>query len=417
MKEIIKVESKRVLKSQMFIVFLVSVILLSISSSFQAVKSYELWDEGGVVASGWENLKHGKENAGNRSIEDAIATRRGQEEAVFVDETNIEKLVALNYQDKTAGELSDGEINLFFENRLRTIERRLDENINVDYTESEKERFMKEAEKLTSLTVGFSEGWKVLNRDMGSFIVIILVMISIIIMPLFADETQTRMQELSRSAMKGKKQLNFARIITAYGMGSILYIFAVLLCFFIKMMPFGFSGANELIQSSENTFFSVFHISYMQQFIWNCLRGYVSLIFMVSLTMLISVMLEQIMAGIAAICFYWGLLLIMNQMISFEVNHMFANFMPLRLAGSIDFYNRNELYRFAGRTFDSIVWCPVVALILSIGMAVLAMWQLHRKTSEGASSLVIYGRWKNCWNNKNRGHGGCCALYLCGKWK
>ena len=203
MKEIIKVESKRVLKSQMFIVFLVSVILLSISSSFQAVKSYELWDEGGFVASGWENLKHGKENAGNRSIEDAIATRRGQEEAVFVDETNIEKLVALNYQDKTAGELSDGEINLFFENRLRTIERRLDENINVDYTESEKERFMKEAEKLTSLTVGFSEGWKVLNRDMGSFIVIILVMISIIIMPLFADETQTRMQELSRSAMKG----------------------------------------------------------------------------------------------------------------------------------------------------------------------------------------------------------------------
>ena len=195
-------------------------------------------------------------------------------------------------------------------------------------------------------------------------------MISIIIMPLFADETQTRMQELSRSAMKGKKQLNFARIITAYGMGSILYIFAVLFCFFIKMMPFGFSGANELIQSSENTFFSVFYISYMQQFIWNCLRGYVSLIFMVSLTILISVMLEQIMAGIAAICFYWGLLLIMNQVISFEVNHMFANFMPLRLAGSIDFYNRNELYRFAGRTFDSIVWCPVVALILSMGMAV-----------------------------------------------
>lgn len=384
MKEIIKVESKRVLKSQMFIVFLVAVILLSISSSFQAVKSYELWDEGGVVASGWENLKHGKENAGSRGIEDAIAIRRGGEEAVFVDETNIEKLVALNYQDKTAGALSDGEINLFFENRLRTIERRLDENINVDYTESEKERFMKEAQKLTSLTVGFSEGWKVLNRDIGSFIVTILVMISMMLMPLFADETQTKMQELSQSAMKGKKQLNFARIITAYGMGSILYIFAVLLCFFIKMMPFEFSGANELIQSSENTFFSVFHISYMQQFIWNCLRGYVSLIFMVSLTMLISVMLEQIMAGIAAICFYWGLLLIMNQMISFEVNHMFANFMPLRLAGSIDFYNRNELYRFAGRTFDSIVWCPVVALILSMGMAVLAMRRLHRKTSEGA---------------------------------
>ncbi len=383
MKSIIRVESRRILKKEMLIIYLAAVILLSVSSSCQAVKSYELWDEGGFVAGGRENIKHGKENAVSRRIEDAIVILRELEQAVFVDETNIEKLVALDYQGKTAGELSDGEINLFFENRLRAIKRRLDENIHVNYTEREKDRFMKEAEKLISLTVGFSEGWKVLNQDIGSFIVMILVMISIIIMPLFADEAQTRMQELSRSAMKGKRQLNRARITTAYGIGSILYFFAVLLCFFIKMMPFGFSGADEYIQSSENTFFSVYHISYMQQFIWNCLRGYVSLIFIVSLTILISVMLEQIMAGIAAVSFYWGLLFIMNQMISFEVNHIFANFMPLRLAGSMDFYNRNEIYRFAGRTFDSIVWCPIVALLLSIGMAVLAVWQLHRREIHG----------------------------------
>ena len=379
MKAVIRVESRRILKKEVFFIFLSVVILLSVSSTCQAVKRYELWDEGGVVASGRENLKHGKENAVSRSIEDAIVMCRGLEEAVYVEETNIEKLVALNYQNKTAGALSDAEINLFFENRLREIERRLDENLNVDYTESEKERFRKEAEKLTSLTVGFSEGWKVLNRDIGRLIVIISVMISIIIMPLFTEETQTGMQELIRSAMKGKRQLDFARIITAYGMGSILYFFAVFLCFLIKMMPFGFAGANEYIQSSENTFFSVFHISYLQQFAWNCLRGYAALIFVVSMTILISVMLEQVMAGYAAICFFWGLLLIMNQMISFEVNHMFANFMPLRLADSLDFYNRNEIYRVAGRTFDSIVWCPVVALILSVGMAVLAVWRLYGK--------------------------------------
>lgn len=379
MKAVIRVESRRILKKEVFFIFLAVVILLSVSSTCQAVKSYELWDEGGVVASGRENLKHGKEDAVSRSIEDAIVMCRGLEEAVYVEETNIEKLVALNYQNKTAGALSDAEIKLFFENRLGEIERRLDENINVDYTESEKERFRKEAEKLTSLTVGFSEGWKVLNRDIGRLIVMISVMISIIIMPLFAEETQTGMQELIRSAMKGKRQLDFARIITAYVMGSILYFFAVFLCFLIEMMPFGFAGANEYIQSSENTFFSVFHISYLQQFAWNCLRGYVALIFVVSMTILISVMLEQVMAGYAAICFFWGLLLIMNQMISFEVNHMFANFMPLRLAGSLDFYNRNEIYRVAGRTFDSIVWCPVVALILSVGMAVSAVWRLHGK--------------------------------------
>ena len=49
------------------------------------------------MASGRENLKHGKENAVSRSIEDAIVMCRGLEEAVYVEETNIEKLVALNY--------------------------------------------------------------------------------------------------------------------------------------------------------------------------------------------------------------------------------------------------------------------------------------------------------------------------------
>ena len=121
MKAVIRVESRRILKKEVFFIFLAVVILLSISSTCQAVKRYELWDEGGVVASGRENLKHGKENAVSRSIEDAIVMCRGLEEAVYVEETNIEKLVALNYQNKTAGALSDAEINLFFENRFREI--------------------------------------------------------------------------------------------------------------------------------------------------------------------------------------------------------------------------------------------------------------------------------------------------------
>lgn len=57
MKSIVKVESRRVLKTESLIVFFAVVLILSVSSSSQAVKSYELWDGGGFVASGWENLK------------------------------------------------------------------------------------------------------------------------------------------------------------------------------------------------------------------------------------------------------------------------------------------------------------------------------------------------------------------------
>lgn len=180
-------------------------------------------------------------------------------------------------------------------------------------------------------------------------------MISIIIMPLFADDAQTKMKELCQSAKNGKKRFDLARITTAFGVGSILYFAAVIFYFLVKMIPFEFSGGGEYIQSNEETFYSVFHITYAEQFVWNCSRGYIVLIFVISMTILLAVLMEKIMAGIAAVSFYWILLLIMEKMISFEVNHVFANFMPLRLSGSRDFYTNNEIYRFAGKTFQAII--------------------------------------------------------------
>ena len=379
MRSIVKAESKRILKTKPFIFFLAAVFMLSVGSSYQAVKSYELWDRDGFVASGWENLAHGKENAGNRRIQEAVVMLKNIQEAVYVDETNIEKLVVLNYSGREAGDLSEGEIDSFFEDRLRKIRRKLDESTNFDYTESEKERFMGKAGELTGLRVGFAEGWKALDRDMGSFILLVLVMISIIIMPLFAEDPQVKMKELCRSTKNGKKRLGLGRAITAFGMGSVFYFVAVTFYFLVKMAPFGFSGGGEYIQSSEDTFFSVFSITYAKQFAWNCSRGYIALIFVVSMTVLVSVLMERIMAGIVVMSFYWILLLLMEKMASFEVDHVFANFMPLRLSGSKDFYIQNEIYRFAGKTFDAMVWCPAVAVALSAFMAGIAAWWLRRK--------------------------------------
>lgn len=380
MRSIVKVERKRLLTLGIVIVFFAAVLLLSIYSSYQAVNSYEVWDMG-LVASGKENLRHGRKHAERKKIEEAIAILREKEKAVFVGETNIEKLAALNYAGRNAEDLTDDEINQFLEKRLSIIEQSLKESSNFSYTEGEIENFMDEAGKLTGLTVGFAEGWKTLNRDLGDFIWLVLIMVSIIIMPLFAYDAQTRMKELTRSTKKGKRQLDLARVITAFETGSILYVLSIPVYFLIKMIPFGFSGGDEYIQSSEDTFFSVFPISYKEQFVWNCIRGYVSLLFVISMTILISVILERMMAGIVIICFYWLLLFIMEKMMSFEVNYIFANFMPLRLSGSMDFYVSNEIYRFAGKTFYGLVWCPAVALILSAAMAGASIWWMRLRSA------------------------------------
>lgn len=385
MRAIIKVESKRIVKSVMALVFLAGVLLLSVNSSYQAVKGYELWNQSGYVASGGENLKHAKENASGMEIEQAIAMLREKGEAVFVDETNIEMLVNMNYSDRDAGELSNEEISLFFENRLGTIARRLDESSRFTYTEEEKERFLERAGRLTSLTIGYAEGWKVLNRDMGSFIPLVLLMISLLIMPLFADDTQNKMKELSRSTRNGKRQLATARLVSAFMIGSVFYFFAMLCYFIIKMLPFGFDGSGELIQSNADTFFSVFPITYLEQFLINCLRGYAALIFVAALTILVSATTERIMVGSVIVCFFWLLLFVMEKMMQFEVNHWFANFMPLRLSGSADFYTSNEVYHFGEGSFDGIVWCPTIAVAVSVIMIALAvLWLVKERLTASA---------------------------------
>lgn len=190
----------------------------------------------GFMASGKENLSHGRKHTERKKIEEAIAILRDKEKAVFVDETNIEKLAALNYSGRNAEDLTDDEINQFLEKRLSIIEQSFNENSNFSYTEGEIKSFMNEAGKLTGLTVGFSEGWKVLNRDLGDFMWLVLLMVSIIIM-------------------------------------------------------------------------------------------------------------------------------------------------PLRLSGSMDFYVSNEIYRFAGKTFYGLVWCPAVALILSAAMALASIWWMRLRSA------------------------------------
>ena len=96
-----------------------------------------------------------------------------------------------------------------------------------------------------------------------------------------------------------KKRFDLARITTAFGVGSILYFAAVIFYFLVKMIPFGFSGGGEYIQSNEETFYSVFHITYAEQFAWNCSRGQIALIFAIPMTIHVMVWCQAVAAALS----------------------------------------------------------------------------------------------------------------------
>ena len=155
--------------------------------------------------------------------------------------------------------------------------------------------------------------------------------------------------------------------------------------FITVMLPFGFGGADQPIQSNVRTFYSLYNITYLQQFIWNLFRGYVVLIFMVSLVLAVTILLKNMLAGASAMAIFLVMLVIFNQIYLYPVNHWLTNFMPVRMTDFRYFYTGNELYRICGLSISCMNWSIVVSLVLSVFFAVSGLIALFFDRKKGLS--------------------------------
>lgn len=181
------------------------------------------------------------------------------------------------------------EIKQFYEKRIQNIKEEIENNPNIKYTKKEQDKFMKQAEKISVIPMDYAEGWKVLNENMGNFTVILLLVISFLLIPLFGSEPTVHMRELYRSTRYGKKKLDHAKILLAYLAGIFFYTVGMLIYFLTIILNFGVDGSGILIQSQVSMFFSTYCIFYLQQFLCNLLIGFLSLLLSISLTLLITI--------------------------------------------------------------------------------------------------------------------------------
>lgn len=374
LKRIIAVERKRILNLKILLLFLLVIVFVSVYSSYTSVKRYDIPDQTGVAVKWSDNLTHGRVNSIEKWLDKDYMTWMAEKKShIYIDETNVETLVSMNYEGKAVQDLSEEEKESFYTKRLSNIREIFDNNSKITYTEEEKEQFMEKAEQLSLLPMGYAEGWKILNEDMAKFVPLLLILIAIVLLPFFGDEPKTKMKELYRSTKYGKKKLDEARIIAAFLSGIILYLLGIILYFVIKIVPFGMEGGNQFIQSNATTFFSVYNITYLQQFLLNVLIGFVALIFVISFTLFISILLEGIMTGAVVLIFFWILLLVFEQMTRYPVNHWFANFMPLRMTAFTHYYTENDIYRVFGDSITCMNWVLLVSFLLAVAILILAI--------------------------------------------
>lgn len=205
MVEIIRIERKRILNARVFWLFLIIVILFSAYSTYSVLRRYNIPCMNQKIT--WrENLEHAKVNLQGKIINrEFLELMREQEgELSYLDERNLEELVAANYEGKSVQDLSDGDIREFYQKRLANIRAMLGESQNIHYTQEEIGQLMYRAEKVSEMEFGYAEGWKVLNDDMGIFTAFLLILISVLLLPLFGVDTKGDMKELYRGQNMGK---------------------------------------------------------------------------------------------------------------------------------------------------------------------------------------------------------------------
>ena len=380
-------ECKRMISKTILLGFLAFVLIASVYDSRRNLDRYNVRDAQGIAVTWKDNLSNAKSASRGLDLDkECMENLQGDANRYgYLNGDNIAELIFSNYGRKTLEELSDDEIDCFFLIRAETIYENLAMDTQKGYTDEEIADFMDKAESLSTLSMEYAEGWKALAEKMGSFVLLIVIILSTLVLPLFGRDPAVQMEELVRSSRYGKRQLDMARLTAAYLTATILYVCSMAIYFITVMLPFGFDGANQPIQSNIRTFYSLYNITYLQQFLLNLFRGYVVLIFMASLVLAVTILLKNLLAGASVMVIFLVALVILNQIYLYPVNHWFTNFMPVRMTDFRYFYTGNELYRLCGFSISCMNWSIVVSLMLSVFFLVSGLIALHLNRKKGLS--------------------------------
>lgn len=378
MKEIIKVERKRILNNKFFLIIIAIVSIISIISSFSSLKKYNVYDQSGnIIISSKDNLKESKLDKHNKLLDEKaikdVVDRK--DKSKFLYNSNIVTLVVANY-DKKLEDLNDEDISKFYNQRIENVA----ENIGGAAMADDIDEVVQRAKNnlRTPIEIGYAEGWKNLNNDLIDFTTIIIFLIPFIIIPIFGEDPNVKMKGLYTATKYGKSDLVKGKTITGFSVGSIIYIISVGIFSITKLMVLGFEGANLPIQSSVRYLFCPYNLTYFNQYLINVFIGFMAMLFLVAITLLITSILEQILSSAIVVAF----ILVTMTMLpnnNFEFNHFFKNFLPYSMTNFNNYYIHPEIYNIFGKTIPMYILAPLVALIVCMISVTLTLFISNKK--------------------------------------
>lgn len=308
--ELKKIFLKRV--NQIVLLVLLSIVLMG---SFLAIRDVRGYKENGTKISGlsaarqlrkeknkWQG-KLTKEVIQQAVAENQAVNARAQsEELMLAGRQNLEDIRELvnrgfskigDYDYYICDRITTEEAASLYEKRISNLKEDISgtgKQEETAFSQKEQDFLIHQFENLkTPLYYEYMEGWKALldSQYLPTLMIITIVIIGFLISGIFSDEFQLKADSIFFSTKLGRNSAVGAKIKAGILAVTTVYWSVMLLFTVIVLGVLGFDGAGCMIQAGGN-WYSMYNITYFQDWLLTMCGGYVAHLFILMLAMLIS---------------------------------------------------------------------------------------------------------------------------------
>lgn len=308
--EMKKIFLKRV--NQVVLLVLLAIVLVG---SFLTIRDVKCYREDGTMISGLSaarQLRKEKNKWQGRLTEEVIqqAVAENQavnasaesEELMLAGRQNLEDIRELvnmgfskigEYDYYVCDQIAVDQAESLYEKRLSNLKEEIigtEQQEKLAFSQKEKEFLIHQYKNLkTPLFYEYMEGWKALldSQYLPTLMIITIVIIGFLISGIFSDEFQLKADSIFFSTKLGRNRAVGAKIKAGFLAITAVYWSVMLLFSVIVLGVLGFGGAGCMIQTGGN-WYSMYNITYFQDWLLSMCGGYVANLFILMLAMLIS---------------------------------------------------------------------------------------------------------------------------------
>lgn len=186
--------------------------------------------------------------------------------------------------------VTENEVGKLYENRIRNVKTWLESDEAKDqFSEAEKAYIIDRYETLkTPFYYEPTDGWREALVYVITIIMMTMLVLSFFVSGIFSSEFQWKADAIFFSTKYGRNKGTLSKIAAGLIVITVVYWTMIFLYSLIVFSIYGTSGANCVIQTSLSGWKSLYHITYLQEYLLVIVGGYVGVLFILLLSMLVS---------------------------------------------------------------------------------------------------------------------------------